>query len=159
MSEVLSSILPDPKPLTLHATPYTLARNQGIYKRRGKYEGAECWQQFLSCHRKSTESSMAKFLNGVSAAQKVVGKSKYGMPTGQPLPLKGLDVNCKPNLILFPVSIAKSSKDLDWRDIIIFGEIKSKMASDTLKKSYIKAAGKTTLLLYAQDGRHSAPCL
>ena len=28
-----------------------------------------------------------------------------------------------------------------------------------MKKSYTKIAGKTTLLLYAQDGRHSTPCL
>ena len=30
---------------------------------------------------------------------------------------------------------------------------------NAMKKSYIEVAGKTVLLLYAQDGRHSAPCL
>ena len=30
---------------------------------------------------------------------------------------------------------------------------------NTMKKSYTEIAGKTTLLLYAQDGRHSTPCL
>ena len=58
-----------------------------------------------------------------------------------------------------PVSIANSSKDLDWRDVVVFGEIKSKKTPDTLKRSYIKITGKTALLLYAQDGRHSAPSL
>ena len=74
-------------------------------------------------------------------------------------PLKGSDTNHKPDLILLPVSIANSSKDLDWRDVVVFGEIKSKKTPDTLKKSYIEITGKTALLLYTQDGRHSAPSL
>ncbi|KAI6026899.1 hypothetical protein PISMIDRAFT_109164 [Pisolithus microcarpus 441] len=37
--------------------------------------------------------------------------------------------------------------------------MKSKNTNDTLKKSFIEAAGKATLLLYAQDRRHSVPCL
>ncbi|KAI6001512.1 hypothetical protein EDC04DRAFT_2611980 [Pisolithus marmoratus] len=50
-------------------------------------------------------------------------------------------------------------QDLDWRDVIVFGEMKNKMSTNMLRKSYIEAAGKTTLLFYAQDRRHSAPCL
>ena len=80
---------------------------------------------------------------------------------GATAPLKGSDVNRKPDLILLPASIAtsESSKVLDWRDVSAFGEIKNRSAPDTLKKSFIKVAGKTALLFYAQDGRHSAPCL
>ena len=37
--------------------------------------------------------------------------------------------------------------------------MKSNKTSNTVKSSYIEAAGKTALLLYAQDGRHSAPCV
>ena len=37
--------------------------------------------------------------------------------------------------------------------------MKIRSTMNTMKKLYIEVAGKTTLLLYAQDGRHSAPCL
>jgi hypothetical protein len=57
-------------------------------------------------------------------------------------PLKGSDANCKPDLILLPVSIANSSKDLDWRDVVVFGEIKSKKTPDTLKNLTSKQLGK-----------------
>ena len=53
-----------------------LLRNQGIYKRSGKSEGAEYWHQFSSCRGKSAELNMARFLNGVlTTVQKAVGKS------------------------------------------------------------------------------------
>lgn len=75
------------------------------------------------------------------------------------MPLKGSDANRKPDLLLLPASIAKSSKDLDWRDVIVLGEIKYRRTATAMKKSYTEAVGKTALLLYAQDGRHSAPFL
>lgn len=51
-------------------------RNQGIYKRSNKRDGAECWHQFWSCRGKNSESSIARFLNGImKAAKKVVGES------------------------------------------------------------------------------------
>ncbi|KAI5986625.1 hypothetical protein EDD15DRAFT_2373072 [Pisolithus albus] len=78
---------------------------------------------------------------------------------GATAPLKGSDANRKPDFILLPSSIPDSSRELDWRDVIVFGEMKSKNTTDTLRKSYIEGAGKTALLLYAQDGRHSAPYL
>ena len=41
----------------------------------------------------------------------------------------------------------------------MFGEMKSKMDSETSKASLIEIAGKTSVLLYAQDGRHAAPSI
>ena len=39
----------------------------------------------------------------------------------------------------------------------MFSEMKSKMDSETSKASLIEIAGKTSVLLYAQDGRHTVP--
>ena len=75
------------------------------------------------------------------------------------MPLQGLDANQKPDLDLLPVDIAESMQPLDWRDVSTIGEMKTNKTSNTVKSSYIEAAGKTALLLYAQDGRHSAPCV
>ena len=79
------------------------------------------------------------------------------MADGATAPLKGSDANRKPDLILISQNIQYSP--LDWRDVHAVGEMKIRNTAKTCKKSYIKAAGKTALLLYAQDGRHSAPCL
>ncbi|KAI5984240.1 hypothetical protein EDC04DRAFT_2914418 [Pisolithus marmoratus] len=55
--------------------------------------------------------------------------------------------------------MSMANLELDWRDVRAIGEMKSKNNNGTLKKSFIEAASKAALLLYAQDGRHSAPCL
>ena len=81
------------------------------------------------------------------------------MADGANAPLQGSDANRKPDLVLLPEDIAKSSRPLDWRDVSAIGEMKSNKTSNTVKSSYIEAAGKTALLLYAQDGQHSAPCV
>ncbi|KAI5988016.1 hypothetical protein EDD15DRAFT_2199193 [Pisolithus albus] len=118
-------------------------RGQGIYKRNNQRKPIEQWQQFPSCQGKNAEKDMA-------------GKWHAD---GATAPLKGSDANRKPDFILLPLSIADSSRELDWRDVIVFREMKSRKTTDTLRKSYIEGAGKTALLLYAQDGRHSAPYL
>lgn len=83
------------------------------------------------------------------------------MADGASAPLKGLDANKKPDLVLVPTNIANAlkSRPLDWRDVSMLGEMKIQHTTNTMKKSYIEIAGKTALLLYAQDGRHSTPCL
>ncbi|KAG6369095.1 hypothetical protein JVT61DRAFT_15603 [Boletus reticuloceps] len=48
---------------------------------------------------------------------------------------------------------------LDWRDVLVFGEMKSKHNRDTSKVSFINITGKMSILLCAQDGRHAAPSL
>jgi len=78
---------------------------------------------------------------------------------GANAPLQGSDANRKPDLVLLPADVARASKRLDWRDVSAIGEMKINKTPNTMKSSYIEAAGKTALLLYAQDGRHSAPCL
>ncbi|KAI6111917.1 hypothetical protein EV401DRAFT_1890587 [Pisolithus croceorrhizus] len=55
--------------------------------------------------------------------------------------------------------ITYSFRELDWRGVIIFREMKSRKTTNMLRKSYIEGVGKTALLLYAQDRRHLAPCL
>ena len=80
------------------------------------------------------------------------------MADGANVPLQGSDTNRKPDLILIPERI-KNLSPLDWRDVSVVGEMKINKSSNTEKTSYIEEAGKTALLLYAQDGRHSAPCL
>ena len=81
------------------------------------------------------------------------------MADGANAPLQGSDANRKPDLVLLPADIAESSRPLDWRDVSAIGEMKTNKTSNTVKSSYIEAAGKTALLLYAQDGRHSTPCV
>jgi len=78
---------------------------------------------------------------------------------GANAPLQGSDTNRKPDLILLPADVASSSKPLDWTDVSTVGEMKINKSPNTVKSSYIEVAGKTALLLYAQDGQHSAPCL
>ena len=75
------------------------------------------------------------------------------MADGATAPLKGSDANHKLNLILISQDIQYSP--LDWRDIHAVREMKIRNTTKTCKKSYIEAA----LFLYAQDRRHSAPCL
>ncbi|KAG9310186.1 hypothetical protein JVU11DRAFT_9812 [Chiua virens] len=60
----------------------------------------------------------------------------------------------KPDLVLSP-----NGAELDWRDVLVFGEMKNTNCSKTLKTSFTEIAGKTSVLLYAQDGRHAAPSL
>ena len=79
------------------------------------------------------------------------------MADGATAPLKGSHANRKPDLILISQDIQYGP--LDWRDVHAVGEMKIRNTAKTRKKSYIEVAGKTALLLYAQDGRHSAPCL
>lgn len=47
----------------------------------------------------------------------------------------------------------------DWRDVLVVGEIKSQMNSETSKASFKDIAGKISVMLNAQDGRHGAPAL
>ena len=81
------------------------------------------------------------------------------MADGANVPLQGSDANWKPDLVLLPADIAESSQPLDWRDVSIIREMKTNKTSNTVKSLYKEAAGKTALLLYAQDGRHSTPCV
>ena len=74
------------------------------------------------------------------------------MADGANAPLQGSDANRMLDLVLLPEDIVKSSRPLDWRDVSAIGEMKSNKTSNTVKSSYIEAAGKTALLLYAQDG-------
>ena len=79
------------------------------------------------------------------------------MADGATSPLKGSDASRKPDLILVPQDIQYGP--LDWRDVHALGKMKLRNTKKALKKSYTEVAGKTALLLYAQDGRHLAPCL
>ena len=74
------------------------------------------------------------------------------MADGANKPLQGSNANRKPNLVLIPAHVVSASKPLDWRDVSAVGEMKISKSSSTMKSSYIEAAGKTVLLLYAQDG-------
>jgi len=74
------------------------------------------------------------------------------------IPLEGSAANRKPDLVLVLSNVAKS-KQLDWRDINVVGEIKAQKSTKTMNQSYTEVAGKIALLLYAQDGRHTTPCL
>lgn len=74
------------------------------------------------------------------------------------VPLKGADAHRKPDLLL-PITGSPGGADADWRDIVAFGEVKSKKNTKSEKTSYTEAAGKAAFMLYAQDGRHSAPCI
>ena len=74
------------------------------------------------------------------------------MADGASAPLKGSDANRKPDLVLVPADIADDkSRPLDWRDVSVVGEMKIRRTTNAMKKSYIEVAGKTALLLYAQD--------
>ncbi|KAI5983250.1 hypothetical protein EDD15DRAFT_2179369 [Pisolithus albus] len=48
--------------------------------------------------------------------------------------------------------------EFDWRHLATFAEVKNRGGKDKEKSSYIEIAGKASCLLYAQDGRHAAPC-
>lgn len=61
---------------------------------------------------------------------------------------------CKPDLVL-----SADDADPDWRDVIVFGEVKSINNYDSSKASFKEIAGKTSVVLCAQDGRHAAPSL
>lgn len=73
-------------------------------------------------------------------------------------PLKGASANRKPDLLLSAVG-SPNGRDADWRDVMAFGEVKSKKSTKTLKSSYVESAGKAAFILYAQDGRHAVPCI
>ena len=47
----------------------------------------------------------------------------------------------------------------DWRHLATFAEVKNRGSKANEKLSYIEVAGKASCLLYAQDGRHAAPCI
>lgn len=69
--------------------------------------------------------------------------------------MKGADASRKPDIsCLFP-----DSHDLDWKDLVTFCEVKNRGGAANERASFIEAAGKASCLLYAQDGRHSAPCI
>ena len=70
-------------------------------------------------------------------------------------PLKGADASRKPDIsCLFP-----HSPDLDWKNLVTFCEVKNRGGAANERVSYIEAAGKASCLLYAQDSRHSVPCI
>ncbi|KAI6101840.1 hypothetical protein F5141DRAFT_1065808 [Pisolithus sp. B1] len=56
---------------------------------------------------------------------------------GATAPLKGSDANRKPDLILLPLSIVDSFGELDWRDVIVFREMKSRKTTNMLRKQII----------------------
>ena len=70
-------------------------------------------------------------------------------------PLNGAHAVRKPDLSCW---LAPDSK-FDWRHLATFAEVKNRDGKDNEKSSYIETAGKMSCLLYAQDGRHSAPCI
>ena len=70
-------------------------------------------------------------------------------------PLGGGDAVRKPDMSCW---LAPGNK-FDWRHIATFAEVKNRPGKDNEKSSYIETAGKASCLLYAQDGRHAAPCL
>ena len=70
-------------------------------------------------------------------------------------PLKGADANRKPDIsCLFPNCLS-----LDWKNLVAFCEVKNRGGLVNERASYLEAAGKASCLLYAQDGRHSVPCV
>ena len=70
-------------------------------------------------------------------------------------PLKGVEAVRKPDISSF----FPGSQTLDWRHLISFCEVKNRCTPVNERKSYVEAAGKASCLLYAQDGRHLAPCI
>ncbi|KAI9569834.1 hypothetical protein HD554DRAFT_2037832 [Boletus coccyginus] len=105
----------------------------------------------------TAEASMAKFLNKVlEAVEGITGEqtNRRWHPHGSTNPFGGSFLQRKPDLVLSP-----DGTELDWRDVLVFGEMKNTNCSKTLKTSFTEIAGKTSVLLYAQDGRHAAPSL
>ncbi|KAF9230846.1 hypothetical protein BU15DRAFT_83115 [Melanogaster broomeanus] len=118
---------------------------------------------WLNCPKLTAESThvrekpLANFFNLVLCQVKQADDAvEYREWTAESstTPLKGGDASRKPDLIcMLP------GRSLDWRHLATFGEVKNHDGSDTEKASYIEVAGKMGCLLYAQDGRHSAPCI
>ena len=147
-------------------------------KKATKKKDSGCWVYGPSAIK--SEYEMANFLNDtMDAVEGAIGGkflnrqwviSLFQQPVliriirkwvadGANTPLQGSDANRKPDLVLIPAHVASALKPLDWRDVSAVGEMKICKSSSTMRSSYIEVAGKTALLLYAQDGRHSAPSL
>ena len=70
-------------------------------------------------------------------------------------PLNEANAIRKPDLSCW---LAPDSK-FNWRHLASFAEVKNHDRKDNEKSSYIETAGKMSCLLYAQDGRHTVPCI
>ena len=70
-------------------------------------------------------------------------------------PLNGANAIRKPDLSCW---LAPDNK-FNWRHLASFAEVKNCDRKDNEKSSYIETAGKTSCLLYAQDGCHAVPCI
>lgn len=70
-------------------------------------------------------------------------------------PLNGGDAARSPSLSCW---IAPGSR-FEWGHLATFAEVKMQGGKDNEKLSYIETADKASCMLYAQDGRHAAPCI
>jgi len=95
---------------------------------------------------------MVRYFIGLRQLVLILQTIRIWVADGANAPLQGSDANQKPDLVLLPADVARASKRLDWRDVSAIGEMKINKTPNTVKSSYIEAAGKTALLLYAQDG-------
>lgn len=130
-------------------------RSQGLYGITG--DGEERWASFPETKGKNAEGHMAAFLNKIVEGVEKLDEHRTSRvrrrwsDRGAKKALSGSFVQRKPDLVLMAVD------SQDWRDVLVFGEMKSRNTSDNLTSSYKEIAGKTTVLLYAQDGRHATP--
>jgi len=95
---------------------------------------------------------MVRYFIGLRQLVLILQTIRIWVADGANAPLQGSDANRKPDLVLLPADVARASKRLDWRDVSAIGEMKINKTPNTMKSSYIEVAGKTALLLYAQDG-------
>ena len=152
-------------------------QNKKLY---GMTKGVEeHWVGLLKSKGKNmtmAEESMVMFLNSILEAVKNITRertnrsshsfsyysSTYGWhdhhrkwhARGAKKIFTGSYLQWKPDLVLSP-----NGAGSDWRDVLVFGEMKSRNNSDTQRASYTEVSGKTSVLLYTQDGRHAAPSL
>ncbi|KIJ10238.1 hypothetical protein PAXINDRAFT_157676 [Paxillus involutus ATCC 200175] len=106
------------------------------------------------------EQPLADFFNSVlTCVQTAAGpfKCQRKWQVAATTPVRGAEVNRKPDLFLPMVDIPGS--DMDWRDAACVGEVKSHQNMNTEKSTYVEMAGKVALILYAQDTRHSVVCI
>ncbi|KAF8833109.1 hypothetical protein BDN67DRAFT_986243 [Paxillus ammoniavirescens] len=148
---LLDTLFPDKKLFEKRLVPSPSGSMATVLNHLGKLygkgtKGKHCWLGFpMSCNsdgmaEKTTtmEQKMAVFLNTVInelEAEIEPFKSKLKLKwcvNGSTRPLRGFDANQKPDLLLWwPDS--SPSEDLGWRNISVFGDIKSKKSPATIK--------------------------
>ncbi|KAI6028251.1 hypothetical protein EDC04DRAFT_2605729 [Pisolithus marmoratus] len=136
--------------LTSHSTPHTLSCVQTVplvyQKKLNWYHGkmdalVDNNTQDLHWPLSSSESRHLLdtiFLDHVlflhtSKCSSMSHLVKKWHANGATVPLKSSDANQKPDLILLLSSVVDLSRELDWRDIIIFREMKNKKTADSLR--------------------------